>query len=434
MKKIIAFAAVVLSVAMLSVLSASAALLGDADNDGKVKAGDARKILRHSARLEMETDEYLLKLMDVDGSGKIQATDARLALRMASRIDPTAEYVEPSTNEASDVPTIPSDVPTEPTIPSDVPTAPSDVPTEPTTEAPTTEEPVPPETTEEPATVPPTTEVPTSEEPTSEEPTSEEPTSEEPTSEEPTSEEPTSEPAPSQDNVVYHDNFYLDAELISYAGSRETRQKVKIASGSKTEEVKGLFNTKSYTLNSQFVRSDAVTPGKDIGILMKDELNTLKTGTEKTLYIIDYSANEYVSFKVSTLKTLAAVAGADFDVDEMFAGNPLDGMSIPTFTSLDGLNVAQGEYDGKTYQVVSVEKNGIVGKYYVEQKEDGVYYPVVAESYEGDKLVNTILINDFQLDPSPYLNAPEGMKGYAVNSVADLLDENVLRVFSSIGG
>lgn len=67
-------------------------LLGDADNDGKVTAGDARRILRHAAKIELETDEFLLKLMDTDQSGSIKASDARLALRMASRLEPTARY------------------------------------------------------------------------------------------------------------------------------------------------------------------------------------------------------------------------------------------------------------------------------------------------------------------------------------------------------
>ncbi len=76
-------------------------LLGDADNDGKVKASDARKILLHSSRIQAETDAFLLKLMDVDGDGRIKAADARLALRIASRIDPVKPYEAPSGGEES---------------------------------------------------------------------------------------------------------------------------------------------------------------------------------------------------------------------------------------------------------------------------------------------------------------------------------------------
>ena len=68
--------------------------LGDADLDGRVKATDARKILRHAAKLELLTDPMAIFVADVDQDGKIKAGDARLALRMASRLDPlqTAEY------------------------------------------------------------------------------------------------------------------------------------------------------------------------------------------------------------------------------------------------------------------------------------------------------------------------------------------------------
>ena len=90
-KKTFVSVAVVVATMVMLVFFASAAYLGDADNDGKVKAGDARTILRHAAKIELISDEACLKLSDVDGNGKIAAADARLALRMASKIDPLVE-------------------------------------------------------------------------------------------------------------------------------------------------------------------------------------------------------------------------------------------------------------------------------------------------------------------------------------------------------
>ena len=65
---------------------------GDVDLDGKIKAGDARRILRHAAKVELLTDAFALKLADLDHNGKVNAADARRALRAASRVDPTQKY------------------------------------------------------------------------------------------------------------------------------------------------------------------------------------------------------------------------------------------------------------------------------------------------------------------------------------------------------
>ena len=62
------------------------------DLDGKIKAGDARRILRHAAKVELLTDAFALKLADLDHNGKVNAADARRALRAASRVDPTQKY------------------------------------------------------------------------------------------------------------------------------------------------------------------------------------------------------------------------------------------------------------------------------------------------------------------------------------------------------
>ena len=96
MKKVGMSAVVAMILSVLFVVFVAAALLGDADNDGRIKAGDARTILRHAAKVEIQTDEFILKLMDVDGNGSIKASDARLVLRMASRQETTQIYIEPS--------------------------------------------------------------------------------------------------------------------------------------------------------------------------------------------------------------------------------------------------------------------------------------------------------------------------------------------------
>ncbi len=62
-------------------------LIGDVDFDGKIKAGDARAILRHAARLQ-SLEDLAQKVADADGDGKVKAGDARMVLRAAARIEP----------------------------------------------------------------------------------------------------------------------------------------------------------------------------------------------------------------------------------------------------------------------------------------------------------------------------------------------------------
>lgn len=72
------------SLLMCVLLSASsfAALLGDIDGDGIIKAADARLALRASVELETLSAEQT-KLADVDCSGDVKAADARSILRAA---------------------------------------------------------------------------------------------------------------------------------------------------------------------------------------------------------------------------------------------------------------------------------------------------------------------------------------------------------------
>ena len=76
------------SISMCILLSASsfAAILGDIDGDGVIKAADARLALRAAVKLETLTDEQL-KLADVDCSGDIKAADARSILRAAVKLE-----------------------------------------------------------------------------------------------------------------------------------------------------------------------------------------------------------------------------------------------------------------------------------------------------------------------------------------------------------
>ena len=220
---ILLIAALLLSAAVIS--SATDYYYGDADLNGKVQATDARRILRHVAKLELLTDARALALADVDGSGRITSGDARLALRMASKLDPTAiapaeilTTEEPSAGtEATTAPEIPTlSDPSATEIPSQTDPSATEIPAtaEPTTETPTTAEPatvVPTSaapTSEAPATEAPTTEAPTTATPTTEAPTAAAPTTETPTTTEPPTTEAPTTTAP--DRTGYYDKYYFE--------------------------------------------------------------------------------------------------------------------------------------------------------------------------------------------------------------------------------
>ncbi len=59
-------------------------MLGDADNNRQINAGDARYVLRVSALLEDAPDDITFKRCDVDKDGVITAEDARLILRASA--------------------------------------------------------------------------------------------------------------------------------------------------------------------------------------------------------------------------------------------------------------------------------------------------------------------------------------------------------------
>ncbi|MBQ6165154.1 MAG: leucine-rich repeat protein [Clostridia bacterium] len=59
---------------------------GDTDGDGKATAGDARKALRASAKLDA-LDGAFSKAADITGDAKVKAGDARSILRIAAKLD-----------------------------------------------------------------------------------------------------------------------------------------------------------------------------------------------------------------------------------------------------------------------------------------------------------------------------------------------------------
>ncbi len=88
MKKMISviICIVLLSYIIMPSITVSAASLGDIDGNGKVVASDARKVLRHSAKLEILPDS-LLGVADVNFDKKITASDARTILRVSAKIE-----------------------------------------------------------------------------------------------------------------------------------------------------------------------------------------------------------------------------------------------------------------------------------------------------------------------------------------------------------
>ena len=67
-------------------------LIGDVDFDGKVKASDARLVLRIAAKIDQFTALQLL-IADANGDGKVKAGDARKILRATAKI----EALDPAT-------------------------------------------------------------------------------------------------------------------------------------------------------------------------------------------------------------------------------------------------------------------------------------------------------------------------------------------------
>lgn len=78
-------------IAMIMIISlvpvtASAAVKGDFDENGKITAMDARIALRIAAKL-MRFEDVFIEIGDMDDDGKITAGDARTLLRISARLD-----------------------------------------------------------------------------------------------------------------------------------------------------------------------------------------------------------------------------------------------------------------------------------------------------------------------------------------------------------
>ena len=94
-KKSIISIILALVLCLQTVSLAAAAMLGDADKDGKISASDARIALRASVGLE-ELDDEAKKAADADLDGEIKAADARLILRASVGLEELKTPEEPA--------------------------------------------------------------------------------------------------------------------------------------------------------------------------------------------------------------------------------------------------------------------------------------------------------------------------------------------------
>ena len=97
MKKCISFIIISAFVFILTI-TGSAYILGDADDNGKVTASDARTALRFAASLDIP-DENRKKLCDINCDGIITAADARIILRTAAFLEQPVEKENEQTIE-----------------------------------------------------------------------------------------------------------------------------------------------------------------------------------------------------------------------------------------------------------------------------------------------------------------------------------------------
>lgn len=67
-----------------------ASKIGDANNDSKISAADARTVLRISAKLEKTPDEWIY--LDINADKKLSAADARILLRISAKLDSIDNY------------------------------------------------------------------------------------------------------------------------------------------------------------------------------------------------------------------------------------------------------------------------------------------------------------------------------------------------------
>ncbi len=108
-KKVISIVMAVLLCSSIAMINAGAEKmqLGDVNNDGKINAIDARKVLRASAQLEELTDAEF-DVADVNFDNKVNAIDARILLRVSAQLEtlpdiPTTEKDTTQTTETTTV-------------------------------------------------------------------------------------------------------------------------------------------------------------------------------------------------------------------------------------------------------------------------------------------------------------------------------------------
>lgn len=346
----------------LTMFASGARVKGDLDGNGSVSTGEARSILRVAVQLdEAFTDEELV-IADMNDDGLIQSNDARLALRVAVKLDEPSEIEESTTEEPEESSSTP------------IPTAPTDPSTDPS--EPVVTDPTDPTAPSEPAVTDPT---------------------------DPT--EP-SEPAvtdPTEPAVAYtvDEECYVKATIYTYSGDTESVATVESAHESETHTV-GIVNTREVVTHKYFNRSADLFNGADVGVIIEEELN-LVNNVESSMYLLNYTTNQYVGINPEVLSTLAGMLGEEFVMPDLEGAV----ITVRTYDSLDGVDGETEVVDGVEYFVVTeTTENGGYQKYYLLQHEGRDFYQAdIVEGYTAeDVLTARMVIDEYNPDPSGYFS------------------------------
>ena len=243
-------------------------------------------------------------------------------------------------------------------------------------------------TTEEPSSSP----IPTA--PT--EPSTEPPVTEPPVTEPPVTEPPVTEPAYSVD-----DECYVKATIYTYSGDTESVATVESAHESETHTV-GIVNTREVVTHKYFNRSADLFNGADVGVIIEEELN-LVNNVESSMYLLNYTTNQYVGINPDVLSTLAGMLGEKFEMPDLEGAV----ITVRTYDSLDGVDGETEVVDGVEYFVVTeTTENGGYQKYYLLQHEGRDFYQAdIVEDYTAeDVLTARMVIDEYNPDPSGYFS------------------------------
>lgn len=335
--------------------SASAVLLGDVDQNGRVTAADARRTLRVAANLDQFSPEEKA-IADVDFNGSITAGDARRILRVAAQLDVfqdpelTSSSDDETTTEKAAVSTKPVAEGT--TLPSTEPTA-----TEPSDE----------ETTP----LPPTTE-PSSTEPGSEETTGVPPTTTEPVAEETTTEEPAT--TPTEPETPTGEEEPMDVAII-----RSGTYEMVIASTIEDETMQMMLVRDQDNLCIRIL-NDEVLNGVDILIV------------DDTLYVAVSFNPENDSKLLLSEESLRALLGdaASGTLDDMknvmylLAELLPDELGQPTELTEDGQAYYVYDYEAEgTHRQLYVTKQGQLKKIVIDSVDSSLQQVFVVDSVSG---------------------------------------------------